>query len=76
MIGKVKLKEVIQMQPTPSDTSNTQTSLLLYGAVLLANIDYVGVLDYAVKAVVGGLIWLGFKITADYFTTKIKKKDK
>lgn len=64
------------MQGVNHDVGSNQSTLLLYGAVLLANIDGAGVLDYGVKALVGGVIWLGFKLTSDYLSQKIKKKNK
>ena len=49
------------------------SNMLLTGCIFLANIDLTGVLDYAVKAFVGGGIWLGFKLTADYLERKRSK---
>ncbi len=47
-------------------SDNIGSNMLLTGCIFLANIDITGLLDYAVKAVIGGGIWLGFKMTADY----------
>lgn len=59
------------------NSQNTHTdstaSIVLYGAIQFANIDYTGVVDYAVKALIGGMIWLGFKLTADYINHKRQK---
>ncbi len=52
---------------------NTSSSILLTGCIFLANLDFTGLLDYALKAVVGGGIWLGFKMTADYLERKRSK---
>lgn len=49
------------------------SSLLLTGCIFLANIDITGLLDYAVKAFIGGGIWLGYKMTADYIERNRKK---
>ena len=57
-----------------SSTENTSSSILLTGVVFLANLDFVGLLDYALKAGIGGAIWLGFKLTADYIDRKRKSK--
>jgi hypothetical protein len=59
------------MQNQPTDTSNT--TVFLFGAIfsILANLDYASLTDYAVKAFIGGVIWLAFKITGDYFTAKL-----
>lgn len=54
---------------SPSNSSN----ILLTGFVFLANLDFTGFIDYAIKAVIGGGIWLGFKITADYLDRKRNK---
>ena len=56
------------MDIKPSDT--TGSNVFLTGCILLANLDFTGLLDYAVKAVIGGAIWLGFKVTADYIERK------
>jgi hypothetical protein len=49
---------------------STSSSIFLTGAILLANLDFTGLLDYALKATIGGAIWLGFKMTADYLERK------
>jgi len=59
---------------TKSTSETTSSSILLTGVVFLANLDFVGLLDYALKAGIGGAIWLGFKLTADYLERKRKKK--
>lgn len=60
-----------------SQTSDTSSSsLFLTGTILLANMDYSGLMDYAIKAVVGGAIWMAYKIAGDFFSNKMgKKKD-
>lgn len=52
---------------------NTGSNVLLTGFVFLANLDFTGFIDYAIKAVIGGGIWLGFKVTADYLDRKRNK---
>ena len=59
------------MDNKPSD--NTGSNVFLTGCILLANLDFAGLLDYAVKAVIGGAIWLGYKVTADYIDRKRSK---
>ena len=54
-------------------SENTGSSILLTGCILLANLDFSGLLDYALKAAIGGAIWLGYKMTADYFERRKKK---
>lgn len=51
-------------------SGSSSSNLLLTGYVFLANIDIAGLMDYAVKALVGGGIWLGYKMVADYMDRK------
>ena len=53
---------------------DSNSNLLLTGVLLLANMDYSNFLDYGIKAMIGGFIWMAFKLTADYFGEKIKGK--
>lgn len=48
------------------------SSTLLTASILLAQIDMTGLVDYAVKAGIGGAIWLGYKLAADYIDRKRK----
>lgn len=59
---------------TKTTSETTSSSILLTGVVFLANLDFVGLLDYALKAGIGGAIWLGFKLSADYLERKRKNK--
>lgn len=59
---------------TKTTSDSTSSSMLLTGVVFLANLDFVGLLDYALKAGIGGAIWLGYKLTADYLERKRKNK--
>ena len=59
---------------TKTTSNSTSSSILLTGVVFLANLDFVGLLDYALKAAIGGAIWLGYKLTADYLGRKSKNK--
>jgi len=58
--------------------SYTQTenfgSLMLYGTFMFTNIDYIGILDYLIKAILGGVVWFGLKLIADYLTVRIKHR--
>ena len=56
--------------------SENLSNLLLYGAIMFASIDYIGVLDYVIKAVLGGAVWFGFKLLQDYYSVKVKNKAK
>ncbi|MFL5763571.1 MAG: hypothetical protein ACJ77K_06470 [Bacteroidia bacterium] len=54
--------------------SDNSSNMFLTGTILLANMDYSGLMDYAVKALIGGAIWMAFKITSDYLSERFKKK--
>lgn len=54
-------------------TDNISSNMLLTGCILLANIDLTGLLDYAVKAFIGGGIWLGYKLAADFIDKRRSK---
>ena len=53
--------------------SDTGSSVYLTGCILFANLDFAGLFDYAVKALIGGGIWLAYKVTADYIERKRSK---
>jgi hypothetical protein len=63
------------MQPEVQNTYPDKSSnLFLTGAILFANLDFPSLEEYAIKAVIGGVIWMVFKIAGEYFTEKIKNK--
>jgi hypothetical protein len=43
----------------------------LTGAILFANLDYSGLSSYAVKATIGGAIWMAFKLAGDYISYRL-----
>lgn len=53
-------------------SANSQTVLCLL--IVIANIDYIGILDYCIKAILGSAIWFGFKILSDKYSEKIIKE--
>ncbi len=58
-----------------NQTSTDSTSnMFLTGTILLANLDYSGLADYALKALVGGVIWMSFKVAGDYISEQLKRK--
>jgi hypothetical protein len=61
-----------KMENTKNESSSS--NIFLTGIILLANLDFAGLMDYAVKALIGGAIWLGYKMTADYIERKKIKK--
>ena len=46
--------------------NETGSNIFLTACILLANLDFSGLLDYGIKAVIGGAVWLGYKLMADY----------
>jgi hypothetical protein len=64
------MSEIKHNQTNHDGTGN----MLLTASILFANIDYSGLTDYAVKALVGGAIWMAFKVGAEYISEKLKKK--
>ncbi len=62
------------MKTTEAVTDSTSHTFLT-GAILFANLDYSGLADYALKAAVGGAIWMTFKLAGDYFSNRIKKRN-
>jgi len=62
------------MEKTQSTDTNNSSSLFLTGTILLANMDYTDLMDYAIKALVGGAIWMAYKIAGDFFSNRMSKK--
>lgn len=58
-----------------AQTSAHFSNVLLTGTILLANVDVNGLLDYGLKAFLGGAIWLGYKITAEYLERRRKARN-
>jgi hypothetical protein len=46
---------------------------ILYLIIVFANIDYVGVIDYSIQAIIGSAVWFGFRVIGDYTSQKIKR---
>lgn len=55
-------------------STDSSSNMFLTGTILLANLDYSGLADYAIKALVGGVIWMAFKVAGDYISERLKKK--
>ncbi len=53
------------MDVKPGLSDNSSSNIFLTGCILFANLDFTGLMDYALKAVIGGLMWLLFKMFAD-----------
>jgi hypothetical protein len=60
---------------TNEAVTDSTSHTFLTGAILFANLDYSGLADYALKAVVGGAIWMTFKLAGDYFSNRLKKRN-
>ncbi len=54
-------------------SENTST-LFVYGSFMFANIDYVGLLDYVIKAILGAVVWFAFKVIQEHYSAKLRKK--
>ena len=61
---------------THETTTDSSSHAFLTGAILFANLDYSGLTAYAIKAAIGGAIWMAFKITGDYISYRINKRKK
>lgn len=56
------------------NSADSGSNMFLTGTILLANLDYSGLADYALKALVGGVIWMAFRIGGDFISERLKKK--
>jgi hypothetical protein len=54
--------------------NDSNSNLFLTGSILLANLDYSGLADYAVKAVIGGVIWMAFKVAGELISNRVTKR--
>jgi uncharacterized protein YqgC (DUF456 family) len=66
------------MNTTQSNYGSGNTVAFLFGAVfnLLANTDFSSLTDYSLKAVIGGIIMMLFKLLSDYISKKLFSKKK
>jgi hypothetical protein len=65
------------MNATPQyHYSDSNTTVFLLGAVLniLASTEWTSLLDYTIKAIIGGIVWLIFKVISNYISHKFIKK--
>lgn len=60
------------------DHNHSNDIVFLLGAIfnILANTDFSNLLDYTLKALIGGFVWLLYKLIADYISTRSKSKAK
>jgi hypothetical protein len=59
------------MEKTQTSSDTSSSSLFLTGTILLANMDYSGLMDYAIKALIGGAIWMGYKIAGEILSKRM-----
>jgi hypothetical protein len=59
-----------------SVTTDTASSTFLTGTILFANLDYSGLAGYALKAAIGGAVWMVFKLAGDYLSEKLLNRKK
>lgn len=57
-------------------STGTGANVALTGLLLFANMDAMNYLDYAIKAAIGGAIWMVFKMGSDLFTYCLDEKKK
>lgn len=69
---EAKNQAIINDNNLASDKSGN--NIFLTGAILFANLDYADLGEYALKAAIGGAIWMAFKLASDYISDKMKKK--
>ncbi|HSZ71415.1 MAG TPA: hypothetical protein VK750_01985 [Cytophagaceae bacterium] len=64
------------MNPTPHYSSDSNTTIFLLGAILnlLASTEWGDLIDYSIKALIGGVIWLIFKVISNYLSHKLTGK--
>ena len=55
---------------------DSSSSVFLTGAILFANVDSSSLMEYAIKAGIGGAIWMAFKLATDFINIKLKAKKK
>ena len=60
------------MQGTPTHGNHFLVFLLGLTINLLAQVDPSGFIDYALKAIIGGVIWLLFKLLSDYIAAQFR----
>lgn len=70
MIETRTKKQDKKMKTNTAQTDSTSQAFLT-GTILFANLDYSALEAYALKAVIGGVIWMVFKLAGDYLSAKL-----
>jgi hypothetical protein len=63
----------MQLKPQLTEVGS---SIYLTASIMLASIDYSSVVEYAIKALIGGVIWVGVKISGEMVIEKLKRRKK
>jgi len=58
----------------PKFHHDPSSSIFLTGSLLFAGLDSGALTEYAAKALIGGVIWMAFKLATDFIGEKLKKK--
>jgi len=61
---------------TNTTSADGASHTFLTGAILFANFDYSALAGYAVKAAIGGAIWMVFKLAGDFLSDKMFTRKK
>jgi len=61
---------------THTTIADSTSHTFLTGAIVFANLDYSGLAGYAIKAAIGGAIWMIFKLTGDYLSDRLLARKK
>lgn len=58
--------------------TGSNTTIFLMGAIfnIIASTEWSSIGDYALKATVGGIIWVGFKLIGDYISHRYIGKNR
>ena len=55
---------------------DSSSSVFFFFFILFANVDSSSLMEYAIKAGIGGAIWMAFKLATDFINIKLKAKKK
>lgn len=78
MENQVQKRVNIYIMNASTAQSQSNFSIFLLGAILniLAGLDYTSLMDYTAKAIIGGIVWLVFKVIADFVKERFIVKEK
>jgi hypothetical protein len=61
---------------TENTTNDNNSQTFLTGAILFANVDDLSFTSYAIKAAIGGIIWMSFRLAGDFFSQQLLERKK